>query len=159
MAENAKNCPTCGEEGRTISGLTLSAQLTDEAKSRLDSPEGFSFCRTAGCEVSYFGRETFHTTDVRHLIFHKSVDPARLVCYCFNHSVKEIECEVQATGASTVPNSIRESCKKGMDECEKNNPQGSCCLGNVSRIVKATLKSQEKSVASCECCTLAEESK
>lgn len=138
MERQSGICPSCGEKGRAVSALTVTSQLTENAKARLGaSAEGFSFCRTGDCEVGYFGFQTFPTRDVSALIFQKSNDPARLVCYCFNHSVGAIEEEIQKTENSTVLASIRESCKKGLDECEKNNPQGSCCLGNVAGVVKA----------------------
>ena len=137
IERDARLCPSCGEKGRRVSVLTLTSHLNDEAKTRLDSADGFSFCKAGDCDVSYFGSETFSTSDVRFSIFQKSGDPKRLVCYCFGHSVEEIEQEVSESGTSSVPSSIRESCKKGLDSCEKNNPQGSCCLGNVSRVVKS----------------------
>jgi len=148
-----KICPSCGEKGRGVSALTLTSQLTDGAKARLGSTEGFTFCKTADCGVSYFGSVTFPTSDVRVTIFQKSTDPNRLACYCFGHSVDEIEKEVKETGTSGVPASIRESCKKGLDECEKTNPQGSCCLGNVSRVVKGVQASAEPSSEEEPCCS------
>ena len=131
-------CPLCEEKGSGVSALTLTSLLTDEARARLSSTaEGYSFCRNAGCDVSYYGADTFMTADVRVAIFQKSCDPKRPVCYCFGHSVEDIEKEVKETGTSTIPAAIRDACRKGLDNCKKNNPQGSCCLGNVSRILKA----------------------
>ena len=140
-----------------MGALTLSSLLTEEAKAGLPSADRFLFCRTGGCGVSYFGAGTFHTTDVRVPIFQKSSDPARPVCYCFDHSVESIEREVQQTGTSTAPASIREKCKRGLDECEKNNPQGSCCLGNVARVVKGAQAEGAPPDSACEehsCCAV-----
>ena len=150
-------CPVCGERGRAVSALTVESLLTEDAISRLRFPGGFSFCRTENCDVSYFGAETLRTADVRVPIFQKSTDRVRPVCYCFNHSVESIEKEVEQTGTSTVPASIREKCKKGLDECEKNNPQGSCCLGNVARVVKSAQAEKMPEDSACDehsCCAV-----
>ena len=136
VKKTAKLCPNCGEKGRSVTSTTLSSHLTDSAKTGLNSTEGFLFCANPACDVTYFGPRAFLTSDVRFPVFQKSADPQRLVCYCFNHSVAEIEEEILKTGTTTVLSSIRDSCKRGLDQCEKNNPQGSCCLGNVTRVIK-----------------------
>lgn len=144
-------CPSCSERGRGVSLRTVSSLLTEQAKARLADAERFLFCRTQDCDVSYFGDETFLISDVRVPVFQKSTDPARPVCYCFNHSAAAIEADVKLAGKSIISASIRENCKKGLDDCERNNPQGSCCLGNVTRIVKRILDTD----SSCEevsCC-------
>ena len=144
-------CPSCGERGRAVSVRTVTSMLSEQARARLSSAERFLFCRTQDCDVSYFGDETFLASDVRVPIFQKSTDPARPVCYCFNHSAAAIKKDVEQAGTSTVSVSFRESCKNGLVDCEKNTPQGSCCLGNVTRIVKSTLATD----APCEkvsCC-------
>lgn len=151
----AKGCPSCGRGGRRVSALTLSSQLTEEAQGHLASAEGYSFCPNSDCEVSYFGSVTFTVRDVQVFIFQKSDDPKRLACYCFGHSVEEIEQEILKTGASSIPIAIRDNCKKGLDECEKNNPQGSCCLGNVSRVVKNAQASADKESQE-SCCSTSE---
>src|SRR3989338_4491592 len=49
------------------------------------------------------------------------------VCYCFNHTVEEIEAGVVRTGTSGIPDEITENCRKGLDRCEETNPPGPCC--------------------------------
>ncbi len=69
----------------------------------------------------------------------KATASPRVVCYCFDHTIEEIEAEVVATGTSTIADAIGEKCKQGLDRCEETNPQGSCCLGNVRAVVKNLL--------------------
>ncbi len=132
-------CPACGGRGSRVAQVTLHSLLEDEAAARLDERAQYWFCKTADCEVVYFrcdSREYFSTSDLRVTVFEKSSDPSRLVCYCFDHSVEEIQTEVARTGCSAIADEISEKCRRGLDRCEETNPRGSCCLGNVRRIAK-----------------------
>lgn len=66
-------------------------------------------------------------------------DDAVLVCYCFRHSPATIHAELLATGTSTVIEEINAGIQAGQCACELRNPQGSCCLGNVSAVVKQAM--------------------
>ena len=135
-------CPDCGRAGRAVSAATIESLVTAEARASLASTAGFRFCPTADCPVIYHQPATGQRLDVgavRVPVFQKSASPERPVCYCFHHTVGEIEAQVRATGASSVPADIKAQCARGLDECERNNPQGACCLGNVSRVVKEAL--------------------
>ncbi len=158
----SRQCPSCGEGGKMVNSITLTSHLSDAARAGLDSTEGFVFCSNSDCEVSYFGPQTFPVSDVELPIFQKSTDPNRLVCYCFKHSVAEIKEEIATTGSTTVLASIRENCKKGFDECERNNPQGSCCLGNVTRVIKSSpspADMREPEGEDSACCATSDETK
>lgn len=135
-------CPHCQHVGRAVSAVTIESLLKPDARARAAHPEGFRFCATRDCPVAYYRPAdglTLAATEVRVPIFQKGAAPDRLVCYCFRHSVREIEEQVRATGTSTVPAAIKAKCAEGLDDCERNNPQGSCCLGNVQRVLKAAL--------------------
>lgn len=133
-------CPHNGQVGRKVSSFTLTSQVRPEILDTLPQRAGFRFCAAEDCPVVYYhgGDGTCITVEQMRLpVFQKSTDPQRPVCYCFCHSVAEINDQVRATGGSTVPVEIKEQCAKGLDACERNNPQGSCCLGNVQKVVKA----------------------
>lgn len=133
-------CPRNGQIGRKVSSLTVESQVRREILDALPQREGFRFCAVEDCPVVYYhaGDSTCITVEqVRFPVFQKSANPRQPVCYCFSHSVVEITEQVRATGTSTVPADIKEQCAKGLDACERNNPQGSCCLGNVQKVVKA----------------------
>ncbi len=138
MSESA-TCPRCAAKGRAVQPVTLESLLVDTARARLSASSEFRFCKTPDCDVVYFsadGGTLFTTSDLAVTVFQKSEDPSRYVCYCFEHTVESIENEVHRTGTSRVPDQIADLCKQGLDRCEETNPQGSCCLGNVRRVVK-----------------------
>lgn len=132
-------CPACGALGKTVQRITLGALLKPEARPRIPSQEEFCFCRTPVCAVVYFrpGEILFRKEDLSVKIGLKEpTDPSAPVCYCFGWTPEKIRAEVQATGKSTVVDQIKAQVKAGNCTCEVTNPQGSCCLGNVSAVVK-----------------------
>ncbi len=141
MATSGSNlCPACGGKGKAVKRVTIESLLTAEALGRVASLDGFRFCSTPTCDVAYFrpgADERFLREDVRVRIGLKENEPPRTVCYCFDHTVEEIEADVAATGTSQIPDAITEKCRQGLDRCAETNPQGSCCLGNVRRVLKA----------------------
>lgn len=133
------SCPSCGEKGKAVKPNTIECLLTGEAKARVLRKDGFRFCPTPTCEIGYFHPDTgqrFLRRDVRVPIWQKEVGGARLVCYCFNHTVEEIEAEVAKTGTSQILDEVARKCRQGLSRCDETNPQGSCCLGNVQRVVR-----------------------
>jgi NAD(P)H-nitrite reductase large subunit len=56
----------------------------------------------------------------------------RHVCYCFNHTIEEIEEEVRRSGTTTVLDDIKTRMKTAC-WCETKSPQGSCCLASVTK--------------------------
>ena len=118
-------------------GCPLSSLVTEEARAKVDSTDGFRFCPEPACELAYFNLGTgdrFLRGDVSVRIGQKETSTPRPICYCFDHSVEDIEAEVSATGTSKIPAEIREKCRQGLDRCDVTNPQGSCCLGDVLRV-------------------------
>lgn len=137
--EGVTPCPRCGHEGRSVSSLTIESLVNEAARVRLRLLEGFRFCATGACDVSYFhpvSGDILIRADVGVPIFQKSTSPERLVCYCFGHTVAAIQREVGATGTSGIATDIKTKCAQGLDDCVRTNPQGSCCLGNVQRVVR-----------------------
>lgn len=131
-------CPSCGAKGRAVSATTVSAMLYSEASSRLPSKTGFWFCPSPECKVVYYkpgSNELVRVNEVRIEVFQKSSNPDRLVCYCFVHTVRTIQSEVRKTGSSRILEDIKSKCAQGLNACEHTNPQGSCCVGNVQRLV------------------------
>jgi len=58
------------------------------------------------------------------------------VCYCFGWTPQKIQEEIKTTGKTTAIEQIKTQVKAGNCYCEVTNPQGSCCLGNVSQAIK-----------------------
>ena len=133
-------CPRCGGEGRRVPAATITALVAPAARGRLTSIDDFRFCSAAKCDVAYFqptSGELLLCTDVAVPIFQKSADPERLVCYCFKRTMAEIQEEARTgTGVSSIVAEIKARCAQGLDDCEHNNPQGTCCLGNGQRVFR-----------------------
>lgn len=129
----ARVCPRCGGPGRGVTSITLAAQVAPPRLATLAERDGWRLCPTAKCDVVYFlGAETLERDAVLSTPFHKSEDPARLVCFCFSHTVAA----VTAAGAP-LRAAIAAECNAGRDDCERLNPQGRCCLGNVDAVLRA----------------------
>jgi hypothetical protein len=148
-------CPRCRQPGRPVSAVTVEAMVTPATRERLTSLAGFCFCATPDCDVAYFSAvssECVVKREVRVPIFQKSTDPHRLVCYCFGHTAEDVQSEIRATGSSSILKDIKAKCAQGLDACERNNPQGACCLGNVQRLIRQTGASTGPSPSGSGCC-------
>ena len=74
-----------------------------------------------------------------------ATDAARLLCFCFGHSVGDIEFEVVSGAPDRIRTSIIERCRRGENRCEELNPSGACCLGDVAQAY-ARAKASEHAV-------------
>lgn len=151
MATSVDACPACGAGGRRISSTTISAMLKPSAAAEY-SGEEMRFCRSASCSVVYFGATSslvYETEHVRVPVFQKGDDPDRLVCYCFGHSVSAVQADAVAQGRSTIFETISARCRAGDDDCQRTNPQGSCCLGNVRRVAKTPGEAGDAGASGC----------
>lgn len=127
-------CPACGTKGKAVKPITIESLVIEQARLRVGRPDGFRFCAEPSCEVAYYHADTgarIAKDEVRVRIGQKVTESPRPICYCFQHTIEEIDAEVLATGASRVAVDITAKCRQGLDRCEETNPQGSCCLGNV----------------------------
>ena len=135
-------CPHCGVRGKLVDTRTLKAMLAVSLVAL--QPVAYYFCPTVQCPVVYFatgGRQTFTESDLRERVYQKHPDDAAVfVCYCFRHTLGTIRAEGLTTKASAVIEQIKTGIAAGQCACEIRNPQGSCCLGNVSAVVKQTMQ-------------------
>ena len=91
-------CPVCRGKGKAVEPVTIESLLTEAALARVSNPNGFRFCLTPSCEVAYYRpgtEERFLRRDVRVRIGLKEAESPRTVCYCFEHTVEEIEMDVE----------------------------------------------------------------
>jgi hypothetical protein len=120
-------CPSCGSTGKSVKPITVESLVVDAARARAGRTDAFRFCAEPSCDVAYFHLETgvrISKDEVRVRIGQKATQAPRPVCYCFEHTVEEIEAEVFATGTSKVADDITAKCREGLDRCEETNPQG-----------------------------------
>lgn len=131
-------CPQSGSKGKRVHGATVKAMLAVSLTEVRDT--AYFFCKDADCPVVYFsedGTQTFSTDQIRERVYQKEPDSDNVfVCYCFRHTLGSIRAELIATGESTIVEGINAGIQAGQCACDIRNPQGSCCLGNVSAFVK-----------------------
>lgn len=133
-----KGCPSCGTKGKPVKAITIHSLLKPNVLRLLEKSQ-HRFCTNPACETVYFsekGERSFGKSDLIVRVGLKETNSPRNVCYCFDHTIEEVEHEIAETGNSQIPESIKQKCRQGLDRCEETNPKGSCCLGDVLRIVK-----------------------
>ncbi|WCK52986.1 (2Fe-2S)-binding protein [Aneurinibacillus sp. Ricciae_BoGa-3] len=137
-ATTVTECPMCGEKGKDINLLTVKSMLLPIALETLDAHQTYRFCASDNCNVVNFGDQggRFTKDDVRLPVFQKDHGQDTNVCYYFDWTRSKIMEEIRTTGKSTAVSSISSHIKAGRCGCDLNNPQGSCCLGNVTAAVK-----------------------
>lgn len=120
-----------------VARVTLEALVRPEALARLGAGN-VHFCPTADCSTVYFTDEqALHLDDVSVPVFQKQASGNRIVCYCLGIQENRIREEVERTGLSSAATRIRALVQSGECRCEIVNPQGTCCLGQVSAIERA----------------------
>jgi hypothetical protein len=135
--EAATACSECHRVGRSVERITLKALLRSESLMRL-ADAAYRFCPTATCGVAYFAPESvFRREDVVVPVFQKEPEGGRTVCYCFAITEFDLRREIVERGTSTAADRITALVKADRCACEVRNPQGTCCLGNVTAVVKA----------------------
>ena len=63
-------------------------------------------------------------------------EASQLVCFCFGHSRADLKRDFEAHGRSTIREAITLACREGRGDCERMNPKGRCCLGDVGAVVR-----------------------
>jgi len=140
MAMTELICPACGSRGRRVPPVTIENLATPAVLATLEDTAGFAYCPATACDVVWFhpsGNIILGRADCRVPVGLKEATPPRPICYCFEHTIEEIESEIRDRGATDIPATIAAKCRQGLDRCEETNPQGSCCLGNINKVVKA----------------------
>ena len=120
----------------SVDGQTVKALLTTAALRRFVSKPLY-FCASTACDIVYFdGSQQFGTGDVRVPVWQKQLAGERLICYCFGENEADIRREIEETGMSVAVRRVRSGITAKRCACELRNPRGTCCLGDMSAIVK-----------------------
>ena len=136
-------CPLCGKAAKGVLVKTLEHLLTDDAKAKLDTLEGFHYCKTPTCEAVYFrGDEVLKQDALTVMVGLKGGANPATVCYCFEWTKEKIKAEIEATGKTTALEDIKAKMENPGCSCEILNPSGQCCLGDVGKVVREFSVSQ-----------------
>ncbi len=142
------SCPVTGAPGRPVPEETVLALAPGMAPDDLRGRR-WHYCADLGCDTVYFDDEgrTIEKSQVNVRVGEKEADAPHTVCYCFNHTVEEIEQDIARDGTTGIPDAIKAKVQAGKCSCEVMNPKGTCCLGDVATEVKRAM-SVERSDAS-----------
>lgn len=143
--ENKKNvgknfaCPHCSNAGVVVEFITPQTLLKDIHKKLLRINCIYKFCKNPDCDVAYFTEDPHHlftkeNLSVKATLKDKSLDVK--VCYCFGHTRQSILTELQISGDTNALEDVKSKMIDPGCFCERSNPQGGCCLGNVSSWIK-----------------------
>lgn len=124
----------------------MKALLTTAALRRF-APGPQSFCASTECDTVYFDEtQEFGTADIRVAVWQKLPAGNRTICYCFGESETDIRREIEETDSSAAVSRIRVDIAAKRCACDVRNPRGTCCLGDVTAIVKSMLSSAHSTV-------------
>jgi len=129
-------CPDCSQKGKHVGGGTVKSLIA--VSLRLVKDTSYFFCRTVTCPVVYFsadGNSTFTTDQLRERVYQKAPgDSETKVCYCFGHRVGDIQ-QASPSKRQLIIEDINAGISADQCACDWRNPQGSCCLGNVLKLM------------------------
>ncbi|KYD23125.1 hypothetical protein B4135_0654 [Caldibacillus debilis] len=117
--------------------VTLKSLLKPAALAMLDPERDYAFCPNPSCETVYFasdGSLTFAVGDLKVPVFQKDSGMDVPVCYYFDWTRERIM-EAVRHGVEPLAE-IKVHVQAGRCGCEVNNPQGSCCMGNVAAFMR-----------------------
>lgn len=129
-------CPICGNPGRKVTPLTLNNHVSSPLREKLG--DDATFCTNPNCDVIYCNPEKFVVRKGETKLPVTIKDPGDdvYVCYCFGHKREDLRRDLRENGRTDIPDQIRKGVKDGLCDCERKNPQGACCLGNVANAIK-----------------------
>lgn len=139
MGEGKENeCPLCKKVGQQVKIITLKSLLCPHALAALEPDSTYYFCRSPECEIVYFNQrqQAFTKGDVKVPVFQKDSKEEIPICYCFGWTRQRITEEMKQMGKSTAVQNITMHIKERRCGCEVNNPQGTCCLRNVTGFIQ-----------------------
>lgn len=142
-ADTGGACPGCGRRGRTVGLDTVQSQVAISLRELAQAP--YQFCATPDCAVVYYAaavvssapapvQDAITRDQLRQRVFQKEPAPDVPVCYCFGHTLGAIQQGDKAKRAAILAEIVGGT-RQGQCACRLRNPQGSCCLGNLRRLM------------------------
>ncbi|MBI4455780.1 MAG: hypothetical protein HY644_07765 [Acidobacteria bacterium] len=108
-------CPECGNKGTKVQPITVQSLVRPDRHVGIQETQ-YHYCATPECDVVYYSNRAdlvFQKRDLTVRIGAKeNVDPIP-VCYCFGHTERSIQDEIESTGSSSAEEKIRAEIKGG----------------------------------------------
>ena len=129
-------CAECGSKGAAVGLLTVKALLAEKALRHLTTGAQY-FCPDPRCSVVYFSPDgqVYTTSDVRVRVWQKQPSGDRTICYCFDENEAAMARELVETGRCGTVQRVRDHIAADRCACEVRNPRGTCCLGDLMKVV------------------------
>lgn len=128
-------CPQCGKSGKTVSEVTIKAQLLKEKREAMHSSlDAFHFCTTPECGVVYYdksGDELFYEADIKAKVTIKNDDPSTPLCYCHKYKKSDALEDMKTMEPKALVKKIKALISQDKSFCRKSNPKGSCCTVDI----------------------------
>lgn len=136
--ENNSVCSSCKNKAKSVKLITLKSMLIPSALETLNAEENHYFCATKDCDVVYFDTKNkkYLISDIKEVVYQKDNSLNTSICYCFGWTREKIKQFVENELTPNPLEHIREHIKENRCGCEFNNPQGGCCIGNVTKYIK-----------------------
>ena len=142
-------CPHCYSLGKKVDILTVKALVKEGEIINLQAKSDYYYCPDENCNVVYFNNTATPSIFLKNSIKTKigiKQDSNGYICYCFGFIARDL---LENPSHEKI---IREQVKIKNCACEVKNIHGSCCLGDVQKVLKKTafdvsLKSQMPSVS------------
>ncbi len=132
-------CSVNHKVGKKVNSLILKSLLV--LPINVVAYNQYYFCPDPDCPVVYYSadnKQIFTENDLREKVYQKHPnDDNVFICYCFKHKVGDIRKDVEEHGTSEIVEQINKNVKANQCACDILNPQESCCLGNVRKLVKS----------------------
>ena len=135
-APKKSECPVSGTLSKKVLHETLDNLIVQDKRRLISEVAQYYYCSEPDCPVVYFSNEevpAFEKSDLSVKVFSKDSGEDVNVCYCFDWTRKRITNQIESTGSSTAFDEVADEVKAGRCECERKNPKGGCCLGDISR--------------------------
>ncbi|MFD2043117.1 (2Fe-2S)-binding protein [Ornithinibacillus salinisoli] len=131
-------CPSCNLKGKKVKIITLKSMLKPIVLNKLNASLTHYFCPTHNCNVVYYDtcKKMYLLSEVKVSVHQKDNSSNVPICYCFGWTKEKIEQYIEKELSPYPVDHIRENIKEDRCGCEVNNPQGRCCLGNVTGYIK-----------------------
>lgn len=135
--ENDGYCPSCKNKAKNVKLITLKSLLRSSVLEVLNAKASHYFCSNIDCDVVYFDtNKKYLVSDIKVAVHQKDVSENTPICYCFDWTKEKIKEYVEKRLTPNPIEHIRDNIKENRCGCEVNNPQGSCCLGNVTAYIR-----------------------
>ncbi len=142
LEDGRRACRDCGRSSRAVTRKTMLLMLKPEHFDSVGEGE-YRFCHNPECEIVYFteGAGAVFTKDtLRVRVGLKEKEDPIPLCYCFGFDEADARAEIARTGRSAIPQRISAFIRQGMCACPTRNPSGTCCLGDVNKVIARLMR-------------------